>query len=102
MAKLVDDRQVSDIDIHSIAYKPNVKRIVSVDGKEEVSYVVLLIMTYWLLDVDGNRLVKKRRRHDLFPLPSPVTGIVFINNISVLAPLVRTAAIADRLELAGQ
>lgn len=100
MAKAVDGRLVEEILIESISYKPNVERVsFDEEGIETITYVVLTRITYILLDIAGKRLVRTTRNHDLAPLPNTVTGVQFINNLAILAPLIKAAAIADRNEL---
>lgn len=97
MSKVIDSRLAYDIEVYRFSLKPNVKRV---DSEGTVTYVVLLRITYWLLSSSGARLVRtSTRNHDLYPLSNPITGPQFINNLAVLAPLIKAAALADRREL---
>ena len=101
MSRVIDERLAYDIDLESFSQKPNVKRTTGVGEDEVVTYVVLVTLVYWLLDENGRRLKRQPKRHELYPLANPITGLQFINNLSVLSPLIRAAAIADRNELCG-
>lgn len=100
MAKILDDRMVDEVELISVSYKANVQRHVpiqdSTSGETEIIYVVLTRIVYWLLGAGGNKLKRVVVNHDLYPLPNPITSIQFINNLEVLAPLIKAAAIADR------
>jgi len=99
MAKIIDERLAYDIELVRIIQQPNAV-IPDVDGEPgDVVYVVRTKITYYLLGEDGNRLTTKSRVHDLYPLANPITSVQYINNQTVLAPLIKAAAIADRIEL---
>ena len=107
MAKMLDTRLVNDIEVIQISYKYNVE-INKLDEygdpipigehtlEYEKKYVVLVRIVYNLFDSNSSKLRRVVRNHELYPLDNKITSIQFINNIEVLAPLVRAAAISDR------
>lgn len=95
MPKILDSRMVNNVEIEAMTFKPNAERVRMVDGEEVTTYVVLTTIIYWLLDEDGNKLRRAVRRHDLFPLANSITSLQFINNLNLLQPPAKAAAIAD-------
>lgn len=101
MPKILDSRMVAEVDIQDIKFKPNVRRVEIIDDEEVITYVVLTTIIYWLLDAEGSRLRRVVRRHDLIPLSAEITSLQFINNLGVLQPLAKAAAIADNIAFCG-